>query len=374
MSLAASQRQDQRRRLVLSWNRSGSTTSATAPEARGLADYSPAALPEHQPAVATILPTGLGGLALAAVGLLSIVTAAVGVGVWEAVTGQTVFGHADTRFAETLIAVRRCLDLHSLLSLGGWLGQVCLVVAAAAAIVVRLMRRHRRDDYRGRYRAWGWLAGLFTITACAGQVPLGAVLAAVVSDATGCTLGPAGIGWWVLTAGLLYAAVGFWAVLPLHERACTGVWLSLSYLAWAAAATCSWIGRGREVHLIVGNACWIVGTALAAIAMLAAARTVIREVRGLPARKAARPEAKASPAGPAAVAQRKPAAVATDEDADDAQPRRDDSEDRDPQTGQTLFADSSAGTGADDEAGQCRHLSKAERKRLKKLTRMSRAA
>jgi hypothetical protein len=35
-----------------------------------------------------------------------------------------------------------------------------LAIAATVALVVRAMRRHRRDDYRGRYRAWGWLAGL----------------------------------------------------------------------------------------------------------------------------------------------------------------------------------------------------------------------
>jgi hypothetical protein len=376
MSLAASQRRDQRRRLVVSWNHSASTPSSSQPETRRLADYSPEALPEHQPSLAAFLPTGLGSFALAAAGLLAILATAVGIGLWEAVAGGPVIGRDATRFATTLASARRCLDVHSLLSLGGWLAQICLMIATATALVVRLMRRHRRDDYRGRYRAWGWLAGLFVLTACAGQVPLGAFFAALVSDATGIMLGPDGMGWWMLTAGLLYGAVGLWAVLPLHERAATGIWLSLCFAAWAAAAACDWIVHSRElqeqaVQAAVGNTCWMAGGVLAAIAMLASARSVLREVRGLPVRTA--PRKNLTPAESAQDVRKAASAGEAAEDADDARTGRGEEEsDRGHQHGQTLFID---GTDADDDGGQAeRHLSKAERKRLKKLARMSRAA
>ena len=373
MSLAASQRRDQRRRLVLSWSRSGSASSHSTSETRRLADYSPEALPERQPALATLLPTGLGGLALAAAGLLSLAAAAVGVGVWESVAGTMVFGRGTGRFAATLAAVRQALDLHSLLSLGGWLAEMCLVVATAAALVVRLMRRHRRDDFRGRYRAWGWLASLFLITACAGQMPLGAIVSAFLSDATGITLGPAGIGWWVLAAGLLYVTVGLWAVLPLHERAATGIWFSLCLATWAATAACQWIGAGRETHLVIGNACWITGAVLAAVAMLAAARSVIREVRGLPARKEPRRETAATGVSQAS---RRASLEPSDDDSsrDDDTAAAEDDEQR-VAGGTTAYIDGSESADAEDEGEQAgRHLSKAERKRLKKLARMNRAA
>jgi hypothetical protein len=385
MSLAASQRRDQRRRLVLSWNRSDSTPSSTSSAKTGrLADYSPEALPEHQPSLATLLPTSLTGFALTTVGLLTLVAAAVGVGAWEAVAGGPVFGRGATRFAATLALARRCLDVHSFLSLGGWLAQVCLVIATATALIVRLMRRHRRDDYRGRYRAWGWLASLFTLTACAGQVPLGALIASLASETTGITLGPSGMGWWLLTAGIAYGVVGLWAVLPLHERAATGIWLSLCLSAWAAAAACGWIAvsedvSGRAWHLAVGNVCWMAGAALAAIAMLAAARSVLREVRGLPIRAVGR---KALPATAATQVAAKPlastAASERDDDAEEVRSSRDDHEDDDSHSqfdGQARFVDGEDASDSDDEVGQSgRHLSKAERKRLKKLARMSRAA
>ncbi len=379
MSLAASQRRDQRRRLVVSWNRSAATPSSSQPETRRLADYSPEALPEHQPSLATLLPAGLGGFALTAACLLAFLAAAVGVGLWEAVTGGPVLGRNATRFAATLASARRCLDVQSLVSLGGWLAQICLIVATATALIVRLMRRHRRDDYQGRYRAWGWLAGLFALTACAGQMPLGDLFAAFVSDATGISLGPDGMGWWVLTAGLLYGAVGLWGVLPLHERAATGIWLSLCFAAWAAAAACAWVGHGQAVQgqalrAAVGNTCWMAGAVLAAIAMLAAARSVLREVRGLPARSSA-----GKPATAADTAQnaRKAAAVEADDDrAAPVEVRRDEVDDtRRQRQGHTVFVDAAEGSEADDDLEQSgRHLSKAERKRLRKLSRMSQAA
>jgi hypothetical protein len=377
MSLAASQRRDQRRRLVMSWNRSGSTTSPTVSEPRRLADYSPEALPEHQPSLATLLPVSLGGFTLAAVGMLLALAAAVGVGAWETVVNRPLFGTNATRFAATLAAARQCIDVRSLLSCGGWLAQVALAVATATALVVRQMRRHRRDDYRGRYRAWGWLAVLFTITACAGQVPLGGLVAAVASDATGITLGPDGMGWWVLTAGLLYATVGLWAVLPLHERTATGAWLVLSLAAWAAAAACGWVVKSpqmqpRLVHLVAGNVCWMAGGVLAAIAMLAAARSVLREVRGLSGRPAPRKE-KASPARETSQPGRDHAAEAG-EDAVARETDREAFDDAHDIRREEPVVFEAADDGDDEGERAGRHLSKAERKRLKKLARMGRAA
>ena len=68
MSLNGSQRRDQRRRLVVSWNRSNTGDTATAvSDTRPMAAYGPEAHPEKQKGPATLLPTGAGGLALAAV-------------------------------------------------------------------------------------------------------------------------------------------------------------------------------------------------------------------------------------------------------------------------------------------------------------------
>ena len=359
MSINGTQRRDQRRRMVVSWKRSSATDSpAAAAEPRSMAAYGPEAHPDRQKGPATLLPTGIGGFSAAAAMLLVPMVAALALAAAEPLFGRTVFV-PQGRFARTVQAAAACFDPLGTRAVAGWLAQVSLGVATAVALIVRLMRRHRRDDYNGRYRAWGWLAGLFVVTACAGAVPLGPLAGAVVADATGVVLGPGGIGWWLALAVVAYAAVAAWAVLPLHERGATICWLSLALIAWSAAAACTWFGGGRVAAAVAGQAAWSLGAALAAVAMLAAARSVIREVRGQcrPAATADRRRTE-RPAAPQPAEE-----VAATGDEPDFRPVADDQVD-DPDT--TSFIDGSE--------SEHRHLSKAERKRLKKLARMNRAA
>jgi hypothetical protein len=251
-----------------------------------------------------------------------------------------------------------CFDPRSMQSLAGWLAQVALGVAAAVALIVRLMRRHRRDDYNGRYRAWGWLAGLFVITSCAGAVPLGPLVAGLLTDASGVALGPGGIGWWICLATVAYGLVSLWAVLPLHERGATASWLALTLTAWATSAACVCLGGGRDSWAIAGHAAWTLGATLAAITMLAAARSVIREVRGQCTSVSKRTERRKT----------ERAAVQTTAETPLAE---DESDVEEPQADATMEDESGFVDGSEQEQ---RHLSKAERKRLKKLARMNRAA
>jgi hypothetical protein len=368
MSLSGSQRRDQRRRLVVSWNRSGGAASESTPgdARRGMADYAAEALPERQPALATLLPTGIGGLALAAGGILSVVAAAIVAGGCETILATRVFGDGG-RFSRTLDIVRSGVDLRAGGSLAAWLGSVSLLLAAVVALIVRFMRRLRRDDYRGRYRAWGWMASLFVVAACGTHVPLGRLFGAFVAEASGVAFGPGGIGWWIAASAILLGAVSTWAVLPLHERAGTAVWMGLCLACWSAAATLAWIGGGRDVAVVAATACWSLGSAVAAVAMLTAARSVIREVRGQSATRAARP-AKAKDSQPA---RRADAAVDADEAAED---RGWESERTTATAGTAADDDETMFTDGSDGDRDMRHLSKAERKRLKKLARMQRAA
>jgi len=203
-----------------------------------MAEYAPEALPERQPALATFLPTGIGGLAVAATLIVMALAGVLVLGGYEPVLAS--LGRvAGDRFAKTITALGACLDPRSAMSLAGWLSQVLLAIAAAVAIVVRGMRRHRRDDYRGRYRAWGWLAGLLIGATCAAQFPLGRLVGLFFMEATGIEFGPQGFGWWVVVATSLLGVVSAWAVLPLHERLATSAWLSAALASWAASAACT---------------------------------------------------------------------------------------------------------------------------------------
>jgi len=359
MSLSSNQRRDQRRRLVVSWKRSAGQADAPASDSpRASAAYDPDALPEKQRGPAVLLPTGLGGLSLAIAAVLVPLGGIVSAACSGPFFGRNLFVGGG-RFARTVAAAGAVFDPLGIASLQIWLAQTLLVAAAGVALIVRLMRRHRRDDFNGRFRAWGWMAFVLVATACDGVVPVGRLVAAVFSDATGIVLGPNGIGWWVAISSLVVVAVSLWAVLPLHERLATSIWLSLAVAAWGASAAATCLADGRDRIVAVGIAAWSFGAAFAFAAMLAAARSVIREVRGqcgVVKPKAAKP-AKADAAKPAAP-------MMEDDDVDSS------AFDREAATGddsETEYTDGS-------EQEEQRHLSKAERKRLRKLARMSGAA
>jgi MFS family permease len=327
-----------------------------------VAAYDPAAHPERHPALATRLPTTLGRLVLASLAIIVVMAGAIALAVSGPLFGRPLL-EGEGRFAGTLAVLRAAVDPRAPLPLHVCLGVLSLVIAAAVAGSVRHMRRHRRDDYQGRFRAWGWLTLVLMVAAWAGAVPLGPLVAAVASEATGIVAGPLGIGWWLGLAAVAMAIVVPWAVLPLRERAGTAVWLALGLVAWGAAGAMPWAGAwvgGDGRGVIIAQAAWAGGAAMILIAMLAAARAVIREVRGEVAATPAKPRraaaAKASPAKPASP----PAATVAQEDDEAEESAAWASADDE---GQTEYVD-----GSDHEQ---RHLSKAERKRLRKLARMN---
>jgi hypothetical protein len=316
------------------------------------------------------VPIGLGRFAATIAAVMTVTIIVIAAGLFESLTGRPLVTTTSSRFAAVLEGLRQCLDFRWTGTLGGWLGQVFLFAAAVAALVVRHVRSLRLDGRRGRHMAWGWLAVLFLATSCANALPIGSVYAGCMSELIGVSLGAGGCGWWILTAACVYTIVVLWAVLPLYERTGTAAWLTLSLAAWAAAGGCAWVEEGIPHRSAVGQAAWIAGAAAAAIAMLTAVRSVVREVRGLarcPAAAAGRGRtgrAEPVPAGRPQPPLMPPGGAdgrrysAADAAAEQASP--------------TEYIDGDSGEEGDEADG--RPLSKAERKRLRKLARMGRAA
>jgi hypothetical protein len=370
MAFRASQRRDQRRRLLASRNASAAGTAAGLDEhatSGSAAPYDEAAWPERHPALATRLPVATGRFLLAVLAVLVVFGGAIGVAVSGPLLGRPLVPQ-DGRFARTCAVVAAAFDPRGVMPVQVWLAELALLTAAAVAGSVRFMRRHRRDDFKGRFRAWGWLAAVLAVAAWAGAVPLGPLVAALATDASGIVVGPGGIGWWLGLAAAVLAVVIPWAVLPLRERAATAFWTMLAVAAWSIAAAAPWAGAwvgGDARAAIVGQAAWSAGAGLMLIAMLAAARSVIREVRGQcgpvrvrPARSRPRP---AIEDDEEAVAEDAADASAWD-DEQESESRDHEPTDDDERAGGDEFVDGS-------EHGH-RRLSKSERKRLRKLARM----
>jgi hypothetical protein len=93
-------------------------------------------------------------------------------------------------------------------ALGTWISALFLLAAGFAALAIYSVRRHRADDYQGRYRIWLWAAAglfLFATDLSAGLHPLGQRL---LTQWTGTPLWRGGELWWIIPAALLFGALG----------------------------------------------------------------------------------------------------------------------------------------------------------------------
>ena len=375
MSLT-SPRRDQRRRLLVAWNRS-SVDAGPAAE-----PHSPAASPTANEVarlagLAPLVPTGQGRFLIGVVAILAPAVAAATLTAWEPVTGRS-FVVDGGRFAGTVEAIRACFAAASP-GIAEWIAQMSLVLASGFALAVRSLQRHRKDDYSGRYRAWGWFAVLFVIASLAEAMPLGTIVSAALGDATGMRPGPGGVGWWIGIAAASLSVVGAWAVLPMRERSTTALWLTALGLSWTAAAVGGWLtaaGTAMWRHQVLATRiAWWAGCSFAVVTMIAATRAVIRELRGLVTPRVAR--------------RKRGAAQATSADGDQAtsrpsrQTRQDDErveshtehdEDTRANDGTISHEEPDFVADAEDDEMDMRHLSKSERKRLRKLRKQRAAA
>lgn len=366
------------RRRLLAWKgspdrREAPTAGPTGREARPArvpVEYSPPARPECQPALATCLPVRFSRLAFAVTVIIVLTAGAILPALWPAPVDAILRG-AGPRFTRSTAIVGELLDPRGP-GFAAWLAEIFLLSAAAVALAIRGMRRHRRDGRHGRARAWGAMTMLLALAAASDRLRLGELLATVISDATGMLLGPDGAGWWVAVAGSASVLVTLWAILPLHDRVGPMIWCLFGLGGWAFAAAMPWLqatpwgGAVPVPPAVVAASAWLGGSAALLVAMLVTARGVIREIRGACTARVGTPVTT-----PAAAVRSVPHA--------DTRPRAEESvpetaedteEEATPTADDTRYTD---GSDLEDDYAS-RPLSKAEKKRLRRLARTGQAA
>lgn len=387
------------------------TTTAKREPSRKVGVYAQKALPEHHASPAERIPVRPLPFLAAATGLLVVPSALTGLAVAtpHVATLQASLGPRWANSAET---VRSLIALESPHGIAAASGLACFLLASALAAATKTMRRHRLDDHQGRYLAWGWLGGLFAAAAVGMLLPLDRLTTTLMAEATGWELGAGGRGWWMLLVALAWLPIGLWAVLPLTQRFATGFWLTGAFASWLTAEgvdqalaggwqPSQWqLGEPSLWHL-AATILHVFTPAFAAIGMLVASRSVIREARGLiepraarvrPARRPKRPIGPEPSAKADTTTTRRRDEAETDDAPDQSEPAYDEDAWADdspepseeapiasppPQlleNGDSIDDDDS--TGPDHEAHTANEgrLSKAERRRLRKLARKNRAA
>jgi MFS family permease len=231
---------DERRRRVLrdELAQPAETESAdAAPAGSGSAKgpvraYAPAVLEERQLRVTDLVPVR--PLWTAVVILLAVTAVA---------TIECIHIHARTNELGRADLVA-ALDASQRGSLAAWFASLLLAGGAALALVVFGIRVHRVDDYRGRYRVWLWSAAalawgsLDAATSLHDAVGLGLATLAGQASAGGSLAAAVAISWLALY-GLVFGTLAI--------RLAIEIWPSLAAIAGLAAAGLLYLLAGLGV-------------------------------------------------------------------------------------------------------------------------------
>jgi hypothetical protein len=193
-------------------------------------------------------------------------------------------------------------DLAKTGGLAAWFTSLCLLTATVYCLLVYSVRRHRIDDYRGRYRVWLWAAGCCLLAAADAATGVREAFQYAMIRVCGTPLAGDGSIWWIAVYAFLLAAVGGRLAFDMRES-----WLAETALAVAVAG----YGFGAAVRLgglvlatpdeqvIALAAAEMGGGLLVLLAVVLFARHVLLDAQGRLPRRKARPEASAVDKSPA---------------------------------------------------------------------------
>jgi hypothetical protein len=176
------------------------------------------------------------------------------------------------------------LDLAAKGSLASWFSSLMLLAASVAALLVYAVRRHRIDDYQGRYRIWLWAAACWFLWAGDQAASLREAFRDLMIAATGTPLVGDGTLWWAALYVILLGAVG--SRLLMDMRPCRFSMATLLAAATAhvvaIAGRLGWIfdeAGSQQVMILAGAE--MVGNLMLLAAMVWHARYVLRDAEGL---------------------------------------------------------------------------------------------
>jgi hypothetical protein len=178
-------------------------------------------------------------------------------------------------------------DLDGEGSLGAWFTSVLLSLSCLTAVLIYTLRRHRLDDYRGRYRFWLWAALCFLVMSIDEAGSLHEGFKEMMTYLTGQRLAydPVGDGslWWVAAYGAVLGLLGLFVLWDVSES-----WFSgLAFLATGGCygvAVATQLGfllpqRGAR-GVMVEEGCEMLGAACLLLCLVTYARHVIRQIDG----------------------------------------------------------------------------------------------
>lgn len=271
------QRDERRRKVLLDDSADAAAKSAAGANSADRSDviakaYAAAAADEAETRVADLVPTRpLGVLIMFLTGLAAVASV------------QTLYSFLPRWQAALGPEGAAALDIAARDSLAGWLSSVMLGLSAVTAVLVYAIRRHKMDDYRGRYRLWLWCAAGLMLASVNAVAGLHHVFDAVVVSQSGIENPLRGISWSVAAAAACGAVLGGRVLMDVwRSRICSLALVTAAacYAGWGALAVFSPLAEpvlAAMTHALVASLAHL----MLLFSLVLYARHVLLEVRGL---------------------------------------------------------------------------------------------
>jgi hypothetical protein len=122
-------------------------------------------------------------------------------------------------------------------TLSSWYCSFLLELCGAVSIVIYLIRRHREDDYHGRYHVWLWAAMCWFLVSVDGVASLHDGFKQMMILVTGLRILGDGSIWWVIAYFFLVGSIGLRLLLDMRDcRAACVLMVLTGILAGCAVA------------------------------------------------------------------------------------------------------------------------------------------
>ena len=120
-------------------------------------------------------------------------------------------------------------------SLSNWFASLLLLAAGFLAVVNYTVRKHKMDDYRGRYRVWLWAAACWFLMATDVAASLHQAFQQTMITLTHTPIVGDGTIWWLAPAIVLVGATGTWLLIDMRSCRLASTALVLAAIAYGVA-------------------------------------------------------------------------------------------------------------------------------------------
>ncbi len=169
-------------------------------------------------------------------------------------------------------------------SLGTWISSLELLAAAGTALLVYRVRRHRSDDYHGRYRVWLFAAMSWFLLAADFSTGLRSGFRDAMILLTGARIAGDGSIWWVIGYALLFGSIGARLLMDMWPCRLSVAALGLAACGYLAAAPVHfgwWSYGAGPLGVMIQQGTLMASHLLTLLAMMIQARFVLLDAEGL---------------------------------------------------------------------------------------------